>query len=581
MGGACEAKCASVIWHRVSALASAQLYFLNTSLPIYSEDRIRYLAMDIKYEQMILYKNVKFYVAPGGHQAYFFCGGSLIAMERPVYGSTCVAEFAKFGLVLGGGECKPLAAYIRRELSRRGMKWALPSEGEDIFVDCLAMLSRDGICSERELCGDLSLETYDPAITNYIVSESGVSGLLLCMADDSSEENTIHLSETPTVTDLHTDCTYDCNRNVFTLAYARLTELPNSLHYLVEGLFDGIPVPRLPLSPNTRKTRIDIVITAKTAAKTTAVKCTSWQRDRSQNGMALNGNSTQHALKKTRFCTFVQVKYIPRTIRIWARESSQSRSPPPLNKLWELFCTIDLVFRNESRMIAGMEVAMGALVDEVAIISDVLFGRHAPVFIGHGSGYKTVSPTQKFLLLQYVNKLNGMPNCFGLLSEICHQYQPGVEKESPQSMLDSVLVDMVNSMYKTAVFVGIAAEVVGAWMPASPDELEMQSPSAVAFGDSTVLLDITDNTAVSDDTRKIKVHKLALILDQIYRGADIVATAWKESSYMDTSNLLCAAIDVSLLTAFEKSEGYSEYMRHIISLIDVRLKDAGCDTICL
>ncbi|AAG14213.1 UL21 [Gallid alphaherpesvirus 2] len=545
--------------------------------------------MDIKYGHVLAYRNVQFYVSECGYKAYFFCGGCLFAVGRPRIDDEYLPELAKIGLVLRGGQSKPLAAHVRRELLRRGMKWAFSSDEDELFIDSIAVLSRDGICSERELCGLLCLETYDPDIAKYMVPTNAISGLTIQAAYDFPHDRTIHIPEFPIITDIYSDLVYECSRDAFVLTCARLTELPKSLSDLVEGLFDGIPTPREALSSEIFGRRVDVIVTAKKAANTTTVQ-RAW--DILQHGcrgkLNVNSNRTNPVQRKkhARFSSFVQIKYIPPVFKIWSCDTSSCMPSTSLNKLWEIFWKVDSVFNmNMLNLNSNLYTENGSQSDleiiqsELGMISNALFGRHASMFVGVGPENKNISPSQKFLLLQYIHILNRLPNCYDLIRELCDHHTSTIEGECPTAMPDCALADMTNSLFRAILFLGMATEIVVNWMPSSLEEPTSRVPSPSAFADATTLLDVAE-TSAPKSIQDLKIRKLALILDGLYKDIDPIDVALRESVGEDTAELLCAAIDISVLSAFEHWGYYSRYMQCIISLIDTRLRNSGCITIC-
>lgn len=482
------------------------------------------------------------------------------------------AEFAKFGLALrGDGESKPLAAYVRRELLRRGMKWALPPGDDELFIDCMAFLNLDGACSEREICDLVCLETYDPEITKHMVSTNVISGLLIQTAHESPRDCVIHLPGAPQVTDAHSNAVYECNSGAFVLTCATLVELPTSLNDLVEGLFDGVPIPRDALSSRSLSRRTNVIITSTKAAETTTIQRMHVPRHKQRGNLNTIAATLRPVKKHARFSPFVQVKYIPRVLKIWSCDSDSHS--PSLKELRELFCKVDMVRREN--MYAESQLEPESVTSELVLIVDTVFGRPLAPFIGVGSENIRVSHFQKFLLLQGVLILNRLPNCYGPLRELCIQHAPAGE-ESPPLVSDSVIADMANHMFRVAVFIGMVVEIVAGCVSFASEELETRFPSATAFTDAGILLNGIEASPKPNCLSELKTRKLALILDGIYRDMDPIDVALQESVGLNTAELLSAAIDISVMSAFEHSGWCSGYMEHFVSLLDARLREGGC-----
>ncbi|AID52723.1 tegument protein UL21 [Falconid herpesvirus 1] len=556
--------------------------------------------MDFKYDSTIEHKGVLFYVAGGGTKAYFFCGGCLIAISRPVLDDGLCGEIAKFGLTLRGlqGKERLMANYVRTELCRRGMKWALPPEGGEMFIDMVDMLNHDAGCSERDLCGHKEVSVQDPVLAEHIVSFCVASGLLITVAKDSPEERVIHLFDSPTTINAYTGFVYETDERVFALTQARLTDLPQSLINLAEGLFDGIPIRRKGLVGEEEcSDRVDVVITSARAAATTTVmqrmanKIRLHARDATTDDYQADGKSASSAgarKKSAAISAFVQVKYIPRVVNIWRfrGDGGGGRPTKSLVHLWAVYCRADVALSEETECWEGLEPELDNSRDKINAAIEATFGRGSPPFVG-GSLPKNVTPTQKFVILQYTQARLNLPTCYPLIEHLCLSYAADPEAFPAPPLEEHALADTVNALFRSATFAGAAAEVVARndfrGADAVPDD-DTPPHFDSLVQDANVLLetaeDLLDLLLPTPQYNEVRVDKMTHILDRLYRGEDLARIASSECRTMDNSDLMCVALDVIASSAFADTPMTRHMGVYVSALIDARLKEAGVPSFC-
>uniref|UniRef100_A0AAU0K8G2 UL21 protein n=1 Tax=Anatid alphaherpesvirus 2 TaxID=3080522 RepID=A0AAU0K8G2_9ALPH len=541
--------------------------------------------MEFKYDSTIEFRDVLFYIAGGGSRAYFFCGGCLIAVSRPRGEGEPCGEIAKFGLTLRGfgGKDRTIANYVRSELSRRGMRWALPADDGEMFVDCVDALNQNTGCSERDLCGHTEISIHDPCLAEHLVSFCVASGLIVTTARDIPQERTIRLFDSPAIVNAYSGFVYEPRTTACVLTQARLIELPSALAALIEGLFDGVPTARRALISERAKDRIDVVVSAPKAADTTTIAAHRQAGRRRVHPCQIQDQSTRP--KKAAISEFVQVKYIPRVINIWTYGDGndgvpRTRPSKSLAGLWAVYCRIDAVLSPEMDGWEGLEPEMDDSRAKLFDAAHAVFGRGAPPFVG-ANVPRGVTPVQRFALLQYSQARRGLPNCYLLLDHLCKSYASDPNAFQDPQLNGDDLADTVNSIARDALFAGAAAEIA-----AKTDHRTVgksagsisETPSETSLGDADALLDVAEEMlAVSfiEIHRDVRTTRLACVLDKLYRGEDSLSVAAVESAALGNSELLCAAVDVSNTTAFSDSDNADRWAIYASALIDARLKTAG------
>ncbi|SCO83567.1 tegument protein UL21 [Spheniscid alphaherpesvirus 1] len=544
--------------------------------------------MDLKYNYTIIHNGVLFYISEDGDRAYFFCGGCVLSIPRPgVTASGYTGEIAKFGLTIRGvgQNDRTVANYVRSELNRKGKKWALPVSNDEVFLDSADLIHHGDSATERDLCGTLEVQIRDICLTEYFVSLSVSSGLLVTTGRDIPADRTVRLFDQPVITNAVSGFVYQPNPYTFVLVHARLTELPQAIVSLTEGVFDRVPSVRRPLKEE-RSVRTDVIVRSARAIDNITIlprRSRNCSRRSAAQTDRLNADATGYNEKnrKTTVSEFVQVKFIPRTLNIWEFGSDVTRPLKSLHGLWTVFCYIDTVLSSDEPAWSDLDASVNEARPKVADAAEAVFGGVAgSQFIGT-SLRENGTPAQKFALCQYILARTGLPNCYPLIDYMCRSYAND-QKSEPEPPLDNnALADTANALFRYAAFAGSAADIV-----LSCDYTKLTDTPHVKsehiLSDAKCLLEtIEEEHGVGDDDvtacnqRNIRINHIAFILEKLYESGDILSVASIASRIQRTSELIAAYVDVRSINAFGDDEENERAACALSVLIDSRLITAG------
>ncbi|QBN85140.1 tegument protein UL21-like protein [Phocid alphaherpesvirus 1] len=393
--------------------------------------------MDFKYNDTIVHKGVIFYIYDNGNRAYFTNGGCIISIPRPKSGKNL--EIAKFGLTVRGvtSSDRVVANYVKSELNNTGRGWAVPQSEEDVFLDRVDLLSHGPGASDRDLCGSLELEIYDQYLTECMVSLKVSSGIILTTGRDLIQERTLRLFKEPIITNASSGFVYTPSSTCFTLVQAYLTELPKSLESLICGLFDGIPVKRLPIK-DYEENSTNVIVTSNKSITTLAVKPARY---------------AMRALRReTIISNFVQVRYIPKPCNIWDPQVKASN----LNSvqiLSSIFNVVDFMIKSENW--DGLDEDLNEARSTISSATAAIFGeQEKPLqFIGSHLISTETSKLQLFVLIQFIFARWNLFNCYATLEKLTNSYIHVNQEVSKIVDVDKI-IDIVNEIIRESSILG-------------------------------------------------------------------------------------------------------------------------------
>ncbi|UOF75740.1 UL21 [Suid alphaherpesvirus 1] len=524
--------------------------------------------MEFEYQSTIVHQGVLFYIADGGDRAYFVHGGCIVSVHRRS------REIGKFGLTLRGNAPgnRVVANYVRTELARLGRAWAAPQGSDDVFVDALGLLLP---LTELDLCGRAELDVYDPYLVECMVSLPA-SALSLTLVHDRQQDRVLELLAEPAIVHPSSGFVYAVNEACFALVQAYLSELPSSLQVLTEGLFDGIPGVRPPLSGETRPTAV--VVKGGRAAPTLSVRPRRY---------------AERALRATVVSDFVQVRYIPATRRIWATRGGSLS----LQMLCDLVAGADAILR---RAACASDDASAAVVEAVsAVAADPFFG----------TGSTSLTGAQRFALYQFILARWHLPSCYAALEGMLDTLdeRPGAgagddedggeggggggngNGDGGASRAASAVAHAVNRVLREATVFGevmrmlvnaavvhapaLAPIVSAAPAGASPPTTKHAREDAATGLELAVMMSDAEANAPAPGVCELVEAAGARVLDGLYAGRGLVAATAPVGRALRLTSTVCA--EAALLTAFGDSPAALRGAQYLFQLFRARLARAN------
>ncbi|AFI70954.1 UL21 [Suid alphaherpesvirus 1] len=516
--------------------------------------------MEFEYQSTIVHQGVLFYVADGGDRAYFVHGGCIVSVHRRS------REIGKFGLTLRGNAPgnRVVANYVRTELARLGRAWAAPQGSDDVFVDALGLLLP---LTELDLCGRAELDVYDPYLVECMVSLPA-SALSLTLVHDRQQDRVLELLAEPAIVHPSSGFVYAVNEACFALVQAYLSELPSSLQVLTEGLFDGIPGVRPPLSGETRPTAV--VVKGGRAAPTLSVRPRRY---------------AERALRATVVSDFAQVRYIPATRRIWATRGGSLS----LQMLCDLVAGADAILR---RAAGASDDASAAVVEAVsAVAADPFFG----------TGSTSLTGAQRFALYQFILARWHLPSCYaaleGMLDRLDERPGAGAGDDDDDdggegggggghggSRAASAVAHAVNRVLREATVFGevmrmlvnaavVHAPAIADPAGASPPTTKHAREDAATGLELAVMMSDAETNAPDADACELVEAAGARVLDGLYAGRGLVAATAPVGRALRPTSAVCA--EAALLTAFGDSPAALRGAQYLFQLFRARLTRAN------
>nr|WGL40831.1 tegument protein UL21 [Psittacid alphaherpesvirus 6] len=553
--------------------------------------------MEFPYSSKTTHNGVEFYLNDTRTQACLIYGGCIICISRPQSDESVPhsGTMVKFGLCLGRKEPQHriameehfidqtvtggLDSYVKTELRRKGMyrRGLVSSETDSpIFVDALDLMNRDANCSVQELCGLKEILVRDPDVAEQLIALCVSSGIVLKTIEDryrdGQGERSLQLLDPPSICNAYSGYPYVASPGVMELVQTSMINPPAALVALVDGLFDGVPCGRCTIKDDKDvPARMDVVIVGNSAVKSIS------------SSFVRHMDDAATTKKTARICPCVQVKYIPPVVNIWDHVDStdeirRSTGRRGLASIWATFCRITYALDLNTDPSCDIPYELQEAKAKLSDACEAVFGRRTPSFLPPWYR-KDCTTAQKFLALQYVLCLQGMPNCYYYMERLCEVYETDID-ETDLSIDRDGIGDLLMETFRYGAFLGAAVETVASADHRSSEFLETPvdpCPDCVACMDADLLLDIAtetlENTSVNEE-RDLRLAKLAHILEAVYSGTNLVVYAAKYSRCLGGAELLCHAIDITTSSLFDGCERLSRLCMYITAVIDSRLKEA-------
>ncbi|QPI70151.1 tegument protein UL21 [Equid herpesvirus 6] len=522
--------------------------------------------MDFKYGDTAIHNGVVFYIADGGHRAYFIYGGCVLSVPRPRTASRA-GEIAKFGLTTRGltpGD-RVVANYVRSELHRTGRHDSAPSSEEDVFVDRLEVLAQGPRAQGRDLCGSFDIEVYDPYLAECMVSLKVTSGLILSTGRDIPQEGVLRLFDVPTIANASSGFVYTPNTACFALVQAYLTELPAELEALVDGLFNRIPAARPPLRENAAGSgRTDVIMTSARAAETMAIRPARYA------GRALRG---------TVVSDFVQVRLIPKPCEIWD-SANRAAGLGSLRALRLVFKVADEIILFEETW-DGLDEYLNEARSTIADAAAAVFGPGGDLpFFGGRLAQRGVTTLQRFALCQFILARWDLVNCYAALERLAESYASAYPEAHDRLPDANLVADAANELVRESAFLGEMCERLVRLNPPPlasykplPEVVEVEAVALVDFAyDLAGAPRIPDLSG--DATRRLE-FEIGKILGRLYSREGVGAAAAAACRTFENSVPVAVAIEVELATAFNGSDACRKSAYYTHRLVSGRLKRGG------
>ncbi|AIL02958.1 tegument protein UL21 [Equid alphaherpesvirus 3] len=522
--------------------------------------------MDFKYSDTAIHNGVVFYIADGGHRAYFIYGGCVLSVPR-THATSRSGEIAKFGLTVRGltpGD-RVVANYVRSELNRTGRHESTPSSEEDVFVDRLEVLAQGPRARGRDLCGSFDIEVYDPYLAECMVSLKVTSGLILSTGRDIPQEGILRLFDVPTIANAASGFVYTPNTACFALVQAYLAELPSELEALVDGLFHRIPAARQPLREDAaRPGRTDVIVTSSRAAETMAIRPAHYAK---------------RALRGTVVSDFVQVRLIPKPCEIWD-SANRATSLGSLRALQLVFKVADEIILFEETwdgLDEYLNEARSTVADAVAAVYGL--GENLP-FFGGRLAQQGVTTLQRFVLCQFILAKWDLVNCYAALERLAESYANAYPEAHGRLPEADLVADAANELVRESGFLGEMCERLVRLDPPPlvsykplPEVVEIEAvwlaELAVSLAGAPRVPDLS-----GDATRRLE-FEMGKVLGRLYAKEGIWAAAAASCKTFENGVPMAVAIETNLATAFDGSDACRKSAYYLHRLVSQRLKRGG------
>ncbi|BBM13193.1 tegument protein [pteropodid alphaherpesvirus 2] len=508
--------------------------------------------MELAYASTFHHQDVVFYITADGNRVHFVCGGCVYSICRPR--NNQAGEIAKFGLVVRGTGAKDrtIANYVRSELQRRELKGISPIGEDEVFLDSVYLLNPN-VASEAECINTGDVEVLDECLSEYFTSVRTSPGVSVTGVRVRPQDKVIEVLELPDIVNLSSQFVYTPSPHAFALAQAHLPHLPAALKRLTDGLFDGIPAPRAPLSGAPRRT--DIVITGQKSVKPVA-----------------GARSSVGAERRATVSEFVQVKHIDRVGRPGSAAKTQTTIPPPtLAELW-------LVFYSGERAVCDSHTGAFLTREEELFRRAIkkqawlLFGSAtAPrAFIGASLA---VSPIHKLAAYYFLIQREKRSPLFPLLVQLTSKYNQHHGINVPPSD-EFLLADLLNALFRDALTLGLAAEQLLMFDVLPPRDAPVGSD---VRGDSAAVLqlaaalDAQTTDAPSPAIKPEHVTYLGVFMGIVYAGRSRLSAATYTARLTGITSLVLLAAEVDQLSAFDRGRSGADTRARAASYLAVLL----------
>ena len=522
--------------------------------------------MEFKYHDTMVSRGVLFYIADNGNRIYFTHGGCLISVQRPQ--SKNRPEIAKFGLTVRGvGEGDRLVAnYVRSELNNTGRGWAVPQTDEDVFLDKVDLLSHGPDVSDRDLCGGFELEIYDQYLTECMVSLKVSSGIVLTTGRDLPQDGTLRLFEVPTITNASSGFVYTPNRSCFRLIQAYLSELPKALEELIDGLFDGIPCPRLPINGDEPPITTDVIVTSKRAVPAMAVRPTPYATRALRRDMIISN--------------FVQVRYIPKPSNIWDPRDRAS-GVNSIQVLCALIQRVDEILSIDDCW-DGLDDELNESRSTINTAISALFGEtgEKPFLGARSSAGNKITPAQRFVLCQFIFMRWNLFNCYATLERLSDSYSRAFSTPEPKPGDVHTTLDAVNDLLGEGAILGKLSVLIFYMQLHPMIGYKQFSPTVEKEAEMLTLFTAEHekkNTQflMVDELRRVD-FEIAKLLDALFSGGGIDGCALAACRSIRNAVPVYLAMAMKSITAFDIHEDAARGAQFIYKLVTRRLRLGGC-----